>query len=139
MIKYLKNKEIDKQKWDACINDAANGLIYGYSWYLDIIAEKWDALIYDDYSAVMPLTRKSKFGIKYLIQPVYMQQAGIFFKQKLSETELENFINHIPKKFKKITINLNSENLISKLNLTKIACRSRGTEYNPKVIEFLFL
>ena len=32
-IKYLQHKEIDKAKWDACIEQAPNGLIYGYSFY----------------------------------------------------------------------------------------------------------
>jgi hypothetical protein len=44
-IKYLQHKEIDKAKWDACITNAPNGLIYGYSFYLDCMAKHWDALV----------------------------------------------------------------------------------------------
>ncbi len=41
-------------------------------------AGQWDALVLDDYQAVMPLTWRSKFGIRYLYQPAFTQQTGIF-------------------------------------------------------------
>ena len=59
-IKYLQHKEIDKAKWDACIEQAPNGLIYSYSWYLDAMSKHWDALVLKDYEAVMPLTWNKK-------------------------------------------------------------------------------
>ena len=55
-IAYLSNKNIDKQKWDRCIDMASNGLIYAYSFYLDAMSKHWDALILNDYEIVMPLT-----------------------------------------------------------------------------------
>ena len=48
-IKYLQYNELDKVKWDVCINKASNGLIYGYSFYLDNMAKHWDALVLNDY------------------------------------------------------------------------------------------
>ena len=39
-IQYLVHKDIDKQKWDDCITRSANGLIYGYSFYLDHMARQ---------------------------------------------------------------------------------------------------
>ena len=54
MISCLENKAIDKPKWDALIAECGN--IYAYSWYLDIVHPGWDALVDDDYQAVMPLT-----------------------------------------------------------------------------------
>ena len=54
-IQYLLHYEIDKSKWDKCINGADNGLIYGYSFYLDHMAKHWDALVLNDYEAIMPL------------------------------------------------------------------------------------
>jgi len=70
-IKHLQQKEIDKIKWDACISNAANGLIYGYSFYLDTMARHWDALVLNDYEAVMPLTWNKKYGFYYLYQPAF--------------------------------------------------------------------
>ncbi len=77
-IRYLKRQEIDPAKWDACIDKAPNGLVYAYSFYLDNMARQWDALVWNDYEAVMPLTWNKNWGIKYLYQPPLTQQLGIF-------------------------------------------------------------
>ncbi len=71
-IKYLTYQQINKIKWDACIDKAGNGLVYGYSFYLDAMAKNWDALVLsagpggNDYKAVMPLTWNKKYSILYL-------------------------------------------------------------------------
>ncbi|WP_315816464.1 hypothetical protein [Paraflavitalea speifideaquila] len=57
-------------KWDRCIADAPNGLIYGYSFYLDKMADNWDGLVLNNYEAVMPLPWKKKWGIYYLAHPL---------------------------------------------------------------------
>ena len=56
MIRYLQRDEINTRSWDRCIEAADNGLIYAYTHYLDVMARHWDALVYKDYEAVMPLT-----------------------------------------------------------------------------------
>src|SRR4030043_203599 len=56
MIKHLRHHEIDKERWDESIKKAFNGIIYAYSWYLDIVSPGWEALITEDYKKVMPLT-----------------------------------------------------------------------------------
>ncbi len=120
MINYLEHKDINKDLWDSCINKSVNGSVYAYSWYLDVVSENWDALVYDNYKAVMPLTHKKKFGINYLCQPYFTQQLGVFSIEILSEEMVENFINNIPKHFKFTEINLNSYNKISTKNNKKI-------------------
>ena len=123
-IRYITKNEIDKAKWDNCISSSNNGLIYAYSWYLDIAAERWDALVSGDYEFVMPLIRKTKYGIKYLYLPPFTQQTGIFSKQNINKDTIEAFLNHIPKKFWFRDINLNYSNsviiykTISKNNFT---------------------
>ena len=77
-IQYLKRSGIDTAKWNACIDAASNGLIYGYSFYLDTMSKHWDALVMGDYTAVMPLTWKSKYGIHYLYQPFFAASLGVF-------------------------------------------------------------
>jgi hypothetical protein len=78
-IRYLRRQEIDILKWDRCIEDAPNGLIYGRSFYLDhMTGGQWDALVLNDYEAIMPLTWRKKWGIRYLYQPPYTQQLGVF-------------------------------------------------------------
>ena len=63
MIQYLKHNEIDKKKWNDCIDHSVNNLIYSYSWYLDIVCPNWNALLEDDYTSIMPLTAGKKYGI----------------------------------------------------------------------------
>jgi hypothetical protein len=38
----------------------------------------WSALILNDYELVMPLTWRKKYGIRYLFQPPFLQQLGLF-------------------------------------------------------------
>ena len=72
MIKFVTHNEIDKRRWDECIANAINGNIYVWSWYLDIIHPRWDALIDGDYERVMPIAGKQKIGISYLFQPFFV-------------------------------------------------------------------
>jgi hypothetical protein len=108
-IKYLQHKEIDKDKWDTCISDAGNELIYAYSFYLDSMAKQWDALVLEDYQAVMPLTWNKKYGFYYLYQPAFTASLGVFGKN-VDESIVKNFIGSIPKKFRLIEISLNHAN-----------------------------
>lgn len=106
-ITYLTYPEIDKQKWDECIDHSQNRLIYAKSFYLDAMAKHWDGLVLNNYEAVMPLTWKKKWGIRYLYQPAFIQQGGIFFTQSIPGDTLQAFIdkafNHF--KFAEITLN----------------------------------
>ena len=106
-IQYLTNQQIDKARWDHCIDNAGNGLIYAYSFYLDTMAENWDALVMNDYEVVMPLTWKKKYGIRYLYQPFLTAQLGVFGKI-VTEQQCGDFIQAIPSKFRYIDISLNS-------------------------------
>lgn len=112
MIAHLTHDKIDKQKWDECIRHSFNGLIYAYSWYLDIVCPGWEALVENNYERVFPLTSKRKSGINYLFQPFFTQQLGLFSKNILSEENTEEFLSRIPEKFKLIEINLNVFNKI---------------------------
>jgi len=112
LIKYLQHKQINKKKWDACINQAFNGNAYAASWYLDLVHEGWEALVEGEYERVMPLTGARKMGISYLFQPYFTQQLGVFSKSKLSPGIVEKFIQSIPPHFKFVEINLNSFNRI---------------------------
>ncbi len=112
MIKYLTNEEIDRKKWDACIQGAFNGMVYACSWYLDTLAEGWEALIENDYESVFPLVHGKKWGIRYLYQPAFTQQLGVFSKNLLSEKVVESFVTAIPGKYKFAEINLNTFNKV---------------------------
>src|SRR5688572_10652470 len=111
-IKYLQHNEIDKVKWDACVTNAPNGLVYAYSFYLDAMSKHWDALVLGNYEAVMPLTWNRKYNFYYLYQPVFTASLGVFGKN-LSEKVISDFLKAIPAKFKLIEISLNNGNLFN--------------------------
>ena len=111
-IVYVKQSEIDKTKWDDCIAESANGVIYATSNYLDHMARNWDALVMNDYETIMPLTWKTKWGITYLYQPPFTAQLGIFSRDKISELQIEGFLSQIRKQFKFAEIFLNHENAL---------------------------
>lgn len=76
-IKILAAHEIDRLKWDACVSNAENGLIYSRYDYLNHMCDQWHGMVIDDYSAVMALPWRKKFGIRYIYQPSFIQQLGI--------------------------------------------------------------
>ncbi|MEI8201992.1 MAG: hypothetical protein WCH34_03210 [Bacteroidota bacterium] len=117
MIKYVRQEAIDRQKWDACISNSANGLIYAYSWYLDSICEEWHALVENDYEAVMPLPTRRKLFIQYAFQPFFAQQLGIFSPNPVHTDRTNNFLSAIPRNYSYIEINLNSHNHPEKKNI----------------------
>ncbi len=117
MIQYLKRNKIDIELYDACIQKSMNSRIYAFSWYLDCVADNWDVLVLNNYEAVMPLPWRRKIRLKYLYPPAWTQQLGIFSKENISDKLVLDFLDSIPKKFIKITVQLNSENSCSLLKL----------------------
>jgi hypothetical protein len=111
-LRYAKHDDIDPDKWDECVSNASNGLIYAYSFYLDHLAKNWDGLILGDYEAVMPLPWNKKYGVHYLYQPPFVASGGVF-GNNLTESLTAEFIQLIPKKFRLIEINLNAGNIFS--------------------------
>lgn len=109
-IRHVKHKDINKLKWDECIDTAPNGLIYANSFYLDIMSKGWDGLVMNDYEAVMPLTWNKKFGILYLRQPAFTQQLGIFGNGTFNKELTKEFIQKASEIFSFAEINLNYAN-----------------------------
>lgn len=109
-IKYVSYHDIDKQKWDECIAGSINRLIYVQSFLLDIMSANWDALILNDYEVVMPVCYKQKWGIKYLYQPAFIQQGGIYFKKNLAQDIPYLFYKELYKHFRFAEVCLNFAN-----------------------------
>ncbi len=76
-IKILAAKHIDKHKWDHCVAENTNGLLYSSTAYLDAMAKNWHGVVVDDYAAVMALPWKRKLGIRYGYTPAFIQQLGL--------------------------------------------------------------
>ena len=105
-LRILKRKEIDEQKWNALIYSSVNSLPYALTYYLDAVAENWDAVVLDDYKAVLPLVWVRKLGFKCLYQPYYCQQLGIFSKENLSAATMTEMLAQTHQ-FAYVNINLN--------------------------------
>lgn len=117
MITYLTHDKIDKTLWDNCIARSPNGLVYAWSWYLDVAHPGWEALVEiedDNYLSVMPLTCRKKYGINYLCQPFFVQQLGVFSMVPVNNEKTKAFLQAIPRKYRLVEIRLNEQNPVEK-------------------------
>lgn len=134
LIKYIAHKEINKQAWDHCVDNAVNQLVYAYSWYLDIVSPNWDALVLGNYEAIMPLPQHKRFTLAYLAQPLFTQQLGVFYANLTHMHATNDFLAAIPEKFRLVEINLNTYNVpsnhsfVAKQNVTCILELNKGYE-----------
>jgi Acetyltransferase (GNAT) domain len=88
---HLRHSEIDKAEWDRLITQSAQSHLYALSWYLDIISPQWEGLVWQKegvYQAVMPLPICRKWAQKYIHQPLFCQQLGIFGAENEDSFEL---------------------------------------------------
>lgn len=109
-IHYLENKYIDKKKWDSSMKEAYNSTLYGFSWYLDVMCLRWDALATDDYKLMMPLPISTRMGKEIVIAPAHVYQLGVFGQKKISPAIIKSFVDAIPTKFKFIDLPINDFN-----------------------------
>ena len=109
-IRLVKNKDVDYGKWDSCVARSVVPLVYAQSHYLDLISPGWDALILGDYDYVMPLNIKKKLGFKFLLQPIFAQQHGIF--PDVTESVQHIFLNYIKQHFRYVSIQVNSSHSV---------------------------
>lgn len=114
MLKYLPHKEIDFNRWDACVQQSAQQLVYARAGYLEVsTGGHWDALVelrHDQYVSVFPLPYKKRLGISFTYQPFHSQQLGLFTTPESQETSLEAYLKLIPKHFRLVYLQLNTEN-----------------------------
>ncbi len=104
-IQLLFNNQIDKIKWDNCIKNSSHPLITAESWYLDIVSPGWEALVANDYFAVMPLPKLVKGPFEFYLQPIFVQQLGIFSTNCLSVNEANQFYKKIKNRILSVSLN----------------------------------
>ncbi|MFZ2901117.1 MAG: GNAT family N-acetyltransferase [Saprospiraceae bacterium] len=117
LIRRIPHTALDRDRYDACIDQAANGMPYAYSWYLDAMAGRWDVLVLGDYQAVCPLPWNAKLlGIRQVYQPLFCQQLGVFAKKSPSPELVRDFLNAIPRIYWRVQLCLNERNQTGKLS-----------------------
>lgn len=112
MIDFVHRKDIDTRRWDELISQSTAETLYPYSWYLDAAAVNWSALIMDDYRFVMPLVWKKKYGLRFMYQPFYTQQLGVFSREYIDPTVIASMLALLQEKFRFASINFNTKNLV---------------------------
>ncbi|NLE35869.1 MAG: hypothetical protein GX622_12265 [Bacteroidales bacterium] len=118
MINYLKNSEIDRESWDACLKEIPGVKPYVMSWYLDIMAPGWDALVDDDYLALFPLPRLSKYGFNYIATPVFLQQLGLFTADGDRQAIAREFVSFLPEFYRLIDLSIGQETRVPGYSVT---------------------
>jgi hypothetical protein len=109
MIVHLTNNEIKRELWDNCVKNTPGAKPYGYSWYLDVMAPGWEALVQDDYSSVFPLPAFKKYGIDYISTPVFVQRLGVFSQNAGKPLIINEFLESIPEYFRLIDLCVGQE------------------------------
>jgi len=109
---FLSRKEIDDVKWDQLIAGSTAEILYPYSWYLDAVSDNWSAMVEDDYRFVMPVVWRRKAGIKYIYQPFYTQQLGVFSRDYVDPELIPVILKFLYKKFRFAGMNFNAKNLV---------------------------
>lgn len=109
-IIHYKHADINKAAWDRALDSFTNANVYAQSGFLDLVSPGWDALVVGEYETVMPLCWREKWGIRYLYQPPFTQQLGIFSRQSINPGTCEAFIAEAKKYFRFAEIFLNEQN-----------------------------
>jgi len=96
-IEILPSHKMDIAKWDACVCNSNNGLIYATSVYLNFMSDDWNGIVVNNYDCVMPIPWRKKFGIRYCYDVPFAQQLGWFSQYEKSNESLmlETFFSFI--------------------------------------------
>ena len=95
--KLLFSDEIDHQRWDESMSKDKTSSIFVTSWYLNLTADKWGAVLTPDYTILFPFAIRRKFGINYIYQPFFTRNFGLFglSKQSNSSTVILNLLTSV--------------------------------------------
>ncbi len=118
-IFLIQNQDIDKKKYDTCIENSLQGTVYALSWYLDVVSPGWKLLATPDYSFVMPVPCDKKYGISYSMQPSFCQQLGIFSEQPVDSGIVKYFLRKIPSSYYDLQFNSGNSHGSPEVSLRK--------------------
>jgi len=122
MIRFVCHQEIVPSLWDHAVLTAACPTVLATFELLDALTgdAQWDALIEDDYQAVLPLPHRTKAGISYIYTPFFLPRMGIFAAQPVDAQKTLDFFNAIPDKFRQVDLLLNPGNDVTLLPHNKV-------------------
>lgn len=94
----LSSSEINRTAWDECVSQSFNGIIYGYSWYLDAVCDDWEGLVDEDYGMVMPLPVWELGKFRFIKNTPFLPYVSIYSRVAPSTEKINQFISAIPYK-----------------------------------------
>ncbi|MCX7955411.1 MAG: hypothetical protein N3A01_09535 [Bacteroidales bacterium] len=124
-INFLENHQIDKSKWDFNLSLCPDKDIYGCAWYLDIICPNWKAIVLNDYDIFFPVFEKKKFFLKYLLQPVFVQQISIYSKNEVASKIINDIFDLLQRKYLFIYLHIRN-NIVNKVNTENVYLKERA-------------
>ncbi|WP_223808797.1 GNAT family N-acetyltransferase [Rufibacter hautae] len=97
MIQLLRHHEIDFARWETCLQNAGESLVYLQAWYLEVVCSgEWEALVEiqaDAYVSVFPLPVRRFLGTKKVYQPLFTQQLGLVVTAGSQHTSAEEYLS----------------------------------------------
>lgn len=102
VFQWFSRNEIDSQKWDEAVADSLSGKIYQLSFYLDLVSDNWEALIYGDYEIVIPVAFKKYPGVKFSYQPFFCRQFGFISKIHPAPEQISSAFNLMKERYQQI-------------------------------------
>ena len=110
MISFYQHDEVDKAKWNQCVETSLAATFFADYDFLCLADPEWGALIKGNYEAVMPLPHRSKYGVSYIFSPPFYFRLGVFSPTPLTPADVNEFVRHIPARFVQVDLNLNESN-----------------------------
>ena len=99
-IRYVAYDDIDRQLYNSCVHYALNGRAWGYKWYLEATARRFDVLVEGEYESVMPLVHDTTWsGRPRLYTPVFTPALGVFSVHVLSQKRMGYFLREADARF----------------------------------------
>ncbi len=94
--KIIASAHINPQLWDDCVTQNQAPIYLKFN-YLNNMCTNWVGLVLENYTGIMPICFKQKWGIKYSYTPAFIQQLGWVGKPieiKILEKSIYNFIRY---------------------------------------------
>lgn len=119
-MKFIKHQSIEKDKWDALVTEFGQDCLYLKTWYLDAACPTWNAIVWGDYEAIMPLPTRDWLIIKKVYQPYFVQQTGIVHQSHLQLNDLlKDFLESVlPNSYFSFRTQFSSQSIIDETILS---------------------
>ena len=139
-VQIIENKKLNKNIWDKKLYLNPSSSFFSLSWVLDILHPNWDALVYLNYEAFMPIPKAQKYGLTYVFQPKFIRSFSIFNE---NEDQRELILEAFKETYSLVNINLdfelkesNSNGVFQKLSIPS-SCELLQNAYSKNAIRVI--